>query len=237
MAEWFEDWFGEEYLALYPHRDQADADAAVALIARTIPWRDALKVLDVACGPGRHALALEARGARPVGVDLSLPLLRRARTVTRSPLVRSDMRYLPLRPRTFDLTINLFTSFGYFTTDAEHQSVLDHMIDTVRPGGWFALDFLNAALVRDGLILSSDTSMNGQAVHITRRISADDRFVEKTIQTESGRVFRERVRLFTSRELEVMMQPTLDIVARYGDYSGAPLATDSPRVFLIGRRP
>ena len=48
MAEWFEDWFGEDYLALYPHRDEADAERAVALIERTIPWRSDLKVLDVA---------------------------------------------------------------------------------------------------------------------------------------------------------------------------------------------
>ena len=78
MAEWFEEWFGEEYLQLYPNRDDADAERAVALIRRTLPWRSGWRTLDVGCGAGRHARALEAEGARPFGLDLSARLLRRA---------------------------------------------------------------------------------------------------------------------------------------------------------------
>ena len=43
-----------------------------------------------------------------------------------------------------DLTVNLFTSFGYFERDAEHAAALGEMVATVRPGGWFVIDFLNA---------------------------------------------------------------------------------------------
>ncbi|MEE8477753.1 MAG: class I SAM-dependent methyltransferase [Gemmatimonadales bacterium] len=237
MAEWFEQWFGEEYLALYPHRDQADAEKAVALIERTIPWQPGMRVLDIASGPGRHAVALEARGVSPVGVDLSMALLRKAQEVTGSPLVRADMRHLPVRDESCDLALNLFTSFGYFGTDAEHRAALSGMIATLRHGGWFVLDFLQADLVRRTLVPEDHTILGGQAVHIRRRISDDDRYVVKEIDTGNGRVFEERVRLFSPAELESMLSTGLEIVARFGDYDGGPLTPDSPRAFLIGRRP
>src|SRR5687767_9208056 len=98
MTEWFEEWFGEEYLQLYPHRDDAEAERAVALVLRATGFQRGWRVLDVACGAGRHARAFEAAGARCVGVDLSATLLRIARTVTGASLVRADMRALPIRP-------------------------------------------------------------------------------------------------------------------------------------------
>ena len=62
MSEWFEHWFGEEYLDLYPHRDDRDAERAVALLAANGYVRPGQRVLDLACGAGRHAAALERSG-------------------------------------------------------------------------------------------------------------------------------------------------------------------------------
>ena len=124
MAEWFEEWFGEEYLQLYPHRDDAEAARAVALLVETTGLQPRWRVLDVACGAGRHARAFRAAGARCVGVDLSATLLRIARGVTDAFLVRADMRALPIRPGSMDLTVNLFTSFGYFGREADHATAL-----------------------------------------------------------------------------------------------------------------
>src|SRR5690349_5615022 len=129
--EWFEEWFGEEYLRLYPHRNDAEAERAVSLILGTVSFQPGWQVLDVACGAGRHARAFSSAGARCFGLDLSATLLRMARRITDAPLIRADMRQLPIRPRSMDLTVNLFTSFGYFDQDAEHVAALDQMIATV----------------------------------------------------------------------------------------------------------
>ena len=83
-----------------------------------------------------------------VGLDLSAALLRRAREIPGIHLVRADMRALPIRPGAMDLTVNLFTSFGYFATDGEHALALAEMSGTLREGGWFVIDYLNDEQVR-----------------------------------------------------------------------------------------
>lgn len=236
MAEWFEEWFGEEYLELYPHRDDREAERAVALVRRTLPWCPGWRVLDVGCGAGRHARALAAAGARPVGLDLSRALLARARLTTGSPLVRADMRRIPVRAGAMDLTVNLFTSFGYFASDDEHRDVVAEMVATVRPGGWFVLDFLDADTVRTRLVPEERLELATGAMEITRAVSDDGGYVIKTIAIADGRTFVERVRLFTPQELEEMLVAAgLVVHHRFGDYDGGPLAVGAPRAILMGQ--
>jgi SAM-dependent methyltransferase len=236
MTEWFEEWFGEEYLQLYPHRDAAEAERAVALILERTGFVAGWRVLDVACGAGRHAQALEAAGARCVGLDLSMALLRVARGVTGAPLVRADMRALPVRPGSMDLTVNLFTSFGYFERDEEHTAALHEMVATLRPQGWFVIDFLNPPAVRARLVPRETARLDATAVSVTRSVSADGRYVCKTITTAGGRRFTERVRLFGAGEITAMLAGArVTVRHRFGDYDASPLAGDSPRTILFGQ--
>jgi SAM-dependent methyltransferase len=236
MTEWFEEWFGEEYLQLYPHRDAAEAERAVGLILDRVGFAPGWRVLDVACGAGRHARAFEAAGARCVGLDLSAALLRVARGVTGAPLVRADMRALPIRDGSMDLTVNLFTSFGYFDHDEEHAEALRQMVATLRPGGWFAIDFLNAAAVQARLVARETLRLNSTEVAVTRSVSPDARYVCKTIQAAGGRRFTERVRLFGPEEIARMLAGAgVAVRHRFGDYDASPLGPDSPRTILLGQ--
>ena len=237
MTEWFEQWFGEEYLQLYPHRDLAEAERAVSLILERVGFAPGWRVLDVASGAGRHARAFEAAGARCVGVDLSAALLRVARGVTGAPLVRADMRALPVRPASMDLTVNLFTSFGYFERDAEHAAALGQMVATLRPRGWFVIDFLNAPAVRARLVPRETQRLNGTDVTVERSVSSDGRYVCKTIDSGDGRRFTERVRLFGDEEIEAMLAVAgVTVRDRFGDYDASPLLPHSPRTILIGQQ-
>lgn len=206
------------------------------LLARILPWQAGWRVLDVACGAGRHAAALAAAGARPVGIDLSPALLRHAREAG-VPLVRGDMRHLPFRRDSVDLAVNLFTSFGYFERDDEHAAVLRGIAATIKPGGWFVMDFLNADTVRGTLVPEERQVLGGAPVRVTRELIDGERFVRKTILTADGRRFVERVRLFTPGDLEAMMGAAgLDVQGRYGDYDGGPLRPGAPRALLTARR-
>ena len=236
MTEWFEEWFGEDYLRLYPHRDDADARRAVALIARTVRLQPGWRVLDVACGAGRHAKAFVEAGARCFGLDLSATLLRVARQVTDAPLIRADMRQLPVRPSSMHLTVNLFTSFGYFERDAEHRTALEEMISTVQPGGWFVIDFLNPAVVRRELIPEETVQLQGQAVRVTRSVSPDGRYVCKSIHAREGKHYLERVRLFEPEQITAMLESAgVRVRHRFGNYDGSHLLPDSARTILMGQ--
>lgn len=240
MTEWFEQWFGEEYHVLYPHRDDADAQRAVALIRRVAPWSPGDTVLDLACGAGRHAVELERAGARVVGLDLSPAMLLRAQRRVRAPLVRGDMRTLPFRSGRFGLVVNLFTSFGYFRSDKEHGAVMRQVAEVLAPGGRFVIDFLNADQVRRTLRRDSEQIEEGDAsARVKRRFSEEGLYVVKEIELRAeNRSFQERVRLFTPAELEGLLTASgLEVVGRYGDYDGGPLGVDTPRTSLVARRP
>lgn len=234
---WYKQWFNEDYLELYPHRDEAEAERCVALIRSTLPWRDGWRALDVACGAGRHSRALEAAGAVTFGVDLSDTLLRVARRVTTASLIRADMRALPVRRGVMDLVVNLFTSFGYFADDAEHHAALAEMCGSLRPQGWFVIDYLNASQVRASLVRNERTLLGGVHAEVTRDLEENGTFVVKRIHTEDGRRFRERVRLFGPDELTAMLARCgVEVRYRLGDYDGAPLSGSSPRAVLMGIR-
>lgn len=237
--DWFEDWFGEEYLALYEHRDHHEAREVVRLIAERLGDEPDAPALDLACGAGRHQRMLCERGWWTVGLDLSPSLLRAARAEDRTgPLVRADMRRLPFADASFSVVVNLFTSFGYFRDDAQHFRVLSEVARVTRRGGWFVLDYLHAAQVKATLVPRDEQSVGSTMVEQAREISPDGRFVRKTITIgELGRTFEERVRLFEPRELVAMATAAgFDVDAVLGDYAGGPHDASSPRTILFARR-
>ncbi len=240
MTEWFKHWFGEEYHDLYPHRDDEDARRAVALIRSAVTWKNGDRILDLACGPGRHAAELARGGGRVIGFDLSRAMLRRARahehTRGTAELVRGDMRALPFRAGSFALAVNLFTSFGYFLDDDEHRRVVQQVAATLAPGGHFVLDYLNAEYVRRTLKVIEQTT--SEDVLVTRRIDSANRFVIKEIELRAeGRRFQERVRLYGAEELvELLTDAGLRVTARFGNYDGAAAGPSTPRVILVAAR-
>ncbi|MSR07856.1 MAG: class I SAM-dependent methyltransferase [Gemmatimonadetes bacterium] len=239
MTEWFQRWFGEEYLRLYPHRNDEDARQAVDLLAAHVPLAKR-RVLDLACGPGRHSATLAGRGASVVGYDLSRVLLRRARDlrVPGTRFVRGDIRTLPFRSGAFDVTVNLFTSFGYFDDDAEHSQVLREAARTLAPGGFFVLDYFHAASVRRSLVPREEQQVGLERVVIERRISEDNRFVIKDLRLlNEGRAFEERVRLFGPLDLERLLGDAgFRIHHAFGAYDGRALDDNAPRAIFIAQR-
>src|ERR1017187_406738 len=132
---WWESWFGEEYLELYPHRDLASARREVAFGLEKL-GADPTPLLDLCCGSGRHALRFAERGAVPIGLDYSAPLLELAHARNlQLPLVRGDMRALPFADASFRSIVNFFTSFGYFLAEEDNFLVVAEMERILKSGG------------------------------------------------------------------------------------------------------
>ncbi|MDQ6718756.1 MAG: class I SAM-dependent methyltransferase [Gemmatimonadota bacterium] len=232
---WYEQWFGDDYLALYPHRDGREAARVVALLLRKLAGKNVDRVLDLACGAGRHSRALNTHWWT-TGLDLSQALLSVARSEdSAAPYVRGDMRSLPFRDGSFSLVVNLFTSFGYFSDDDDHLRVITGVAAVTAPDGLFVLDYLNADQVVRHLKPTDETVVNGIAVDIARVISPDGRFVEKRITLrEKKKTFVERVRLFGRAELESLVTSAGFAVREVvGDYQGSPWTGDSERTMLF----
>ena len=134
-------------MRLYSHRTEEEAQEAVDLVQHIARVPKGAKVLDLACGYGRHAMALAEAGYNVHGLDASNYLIERAKEVyahDRATYVVGDMRG-PYPEDGFDAIVNFFTSFGYFDDHEENQKVLNSVKEHLRPGGRFIMDYLNAA--------------------------------------------------------------------------------------------
>ena len=239
LTEWYERWFGNTYLELYPHREELDAAAVVDLVAAHVPL-SGRKVLDLGCGSGRHVAPLRARGASVVGLDLSRQLLDVALVdvTPRLAAVRGDMRFLPFGSEVFDVVVSFFTSFGYFDSDEENENVLRGISKVLRKNGNFVIDYLNPTHVRSNLVRYEETKLGSHHVKIARRISNDDRYVIKEIElVENDRSFMEQVRLYSENDLERMISNVgMTVVEKFGSYDGAKPSANSPRSVLIAEQ-
>ena len=237
-ASWFAKWFGEDYLAVYPHRDASEAARVLELLREKLRGRDIHRVLDLACGAGRHSRALGAVWWT-VGFDLSETLLRVARREAPTiSFVRGDIRVLPFRPGSFSLVVNLFTSFGYFSDDRDHGLVISEVAAVTARAGVFALDYLNAEKVVRDLTPYDERAVKGEVVEQRRSITEGGKFVEKRITLrEKRKSFVERVRLFSRFDLETMLEAGgFEIDEVMGDYSGAAWTPNSDRTILMAVR-
>ena len=237
---WYKEWFGDEYLELYSHRDAQEAEEHVAFVSAHLTRNGPPSaILDLACGAGRHTAALRRHGYRALGTDLSVTLLAHGRDL---PRVAGDMRRLPFRAASFDWVLNFFTSFGYFESERENFHVLEEVVRVLTPGGRFLIDLLSADWTLRHLEPRSVESLHGRRIEIERWYDPARRRLNKRIKIEtphgSRRTFLESVRLYRQEEVTIGLRwAGLEVDALFGDFHGELYSDDSQRLILVGTRP
>jgi len=220
---WFEVAFGELYPVVYSHRDDAAASDEMAFAARMLALAPGERVLDVGCGNGRHLRALAGRGLHAFGLDLSQELLRQVGDGER--VARGDMRALPFEDDAFHACLSLFTSFGYFETDAADARVLTEIARVLRPGGRYLIDYLDAKAVVAGIVPHTERSSGEQRI-LEERTIQDGRVKKRVRITGPSREpveYQESVRLYTAAELEGMLAAAgLSVRGAWGSLDGRP---------------
>ena len=244
-AAWWSTYFDAGYLREYaPLFDEATDRAQVARLLELLALPAGARVLDLACGQGRHARLLAEGGLRVDGVDLSAPLLTiAARAVGDRPLryTRADMRRLPARwSGRFDGVVNLFTSFGFFDDPADDAAVIREVARVLRPGG----RFLWQGGSRDGVLadfVARDTWTTAGGMHVAQDRAFDPvtGFLEiRSTWTRGRRVERRahRIRLYTADRLaDLMRSAGLSVEAVYDGFTDRPLTRRSGEMLLVAR--
>ena len=235
---WYREWFGDEYLELYAHRGRDEATEHVGFLLDALLPERPRRVLDLACGAGRHAENLRTRGVDAVGIDLSLTLLVRGTT---HPRVAGDMRCLPFGAGSFDCVVNFFTSFGYFEDEAENQRVLAEIARVLSRGGRFLIDLLNAAAAIANLEPRGESATESATAELERWYDPAQRRLNKRIRLRQAgappRTFLESVRIYEPEEItRALEEAGLVVTARFGGFGREPYTRDSERLILLGRK-
>lgn len=239
---WYEQWFDtDEYELVYQNRDEGEARQLINLIEEVTEPAPGSSVLDIGCGRGRHSVDFASRGYQVTGLDLSKRSLEAARA--RAAHAGVDVRFVhgdmrdPI-PQAFDRVVNLFTAFGYFESEAEHQRALDAMAGSVDRGGWFVQDFLNADYVVSNLVAADVRTVGEWEIRQSRRVKEGR--IRKRIefrQGETSHSFEESVALLDRDEMEGLHRAAgLEVVKVLGDYDGGPAGPNAPRLILFSRR-
>jgi len=244
MKEWFREWFdSEEYLNVYQHRNEEDAEKILNLILNETRVTDHSFILDAACGAGRHSIFLTARGYNVISFDLSKTLLKVAKKDASEKniklnLICADIRKIYFK-RKFDLILNLFTSFGYFDTDEENFSFAENIFDSMNFDAVYVFDYLNKEFLLNNLVRESVREISDQ--QITERRSFKGERIIKEIEINNGgnkNSFFESVHLydpeFIINQFEKIGFKTGQI---FGDYEGHPFEKAiSPRLIIFFRK-
>ena len=219
---WYKDWFDSKYYhLLYKNRDYNEAALFLDNISNEFKKKNA-RILDIACGKGRHAKYLNSIGFDVTGVDLSFNSIKYAKKYENKKLKfhQHDMRNV-FEENKFDIVTNLFTSFGYFDDTLDNQKAINSMAGNLKKGGLLLIDFMNVKKVIMNLVASEIKVIEDVKFKISREII--NNHIIKTINVEDeNKTFshQEKVHCLTLFDFTLMLEKAkMKIVNVVGDYN------------------
>lgn len=244
-SEWWETFFrgpwGEWQARGFSQKNtRTEADFLVA----SLGLKAGDKVLDVACGTGRHAIELEARGMEVTGIDFNGAILavaeERAREQGVEPLFfKADMRCLSFS-REFDAAYSFWTSFGYFEDESHDYVVLRRVAESLKPGGKFLLDLHTLETMLPVFQPEHVTPLDESGANELResvRIDFENGRAEaEWTFVENGRTrsVHSSLRLYSYRELCVLLREAgFDRIEGFDSRTGKPFALGAKRLGLV----
>ena len=234
---WFSSWFDTPYYhILYKERNYREAQVFMDNLTHYLNLPEKAKVLDLACGKGRHSIYLNQLGFDVIGADLSENSIIEARKQSNETLHFKvhDMR--EAFEEKYDAIFNLFTSFGYFENDDDNLTTLKAIKNSLSDYGFAVIDFMNVNQVINNLVPEEVKTVDGIDFHLKRYV-ADGHIFKEIDFEDKGQKFHytEKVKALTLQDFESMMEEAgiylLDI---FGDYKLKKFhKTESERLILI----
>jgi SAM-dependent methyltransferase len=245
--EWFDDdSFWREF---YPHMFTEPRMAASEELARKVIKLAKPKgkdILDLCCGPGRYAVWLAKKRYRVTGVDRTKFLLTKARANVKKAgvkieFVQKDMRDF-VRPESFDLVLNIFTSFGYFENKNEDMLVLNNIYTSLRPGGTLVIDVMGKErLAKIFLPTVTDVLPDGTIIVQKHKVVKDwTRIYNEWLLIKKGKVrsFKFEHTIYSGQELrELLERAGFMGIKLYGNFKGDKYDNNAVRLIAVAKKP
>ncbi len=241
---WYKDWFNSPYYhLLYQHRDEDEANQFIqTLLIYLKPAKGSL-MLDVACGKGRHSIAMAEMGFDVTGIDLSAESIAAAKLQESNTLhfYQHDMR-LPFWINYYQYAFNFFTSFGYFKTKREHDNTIRTIAQSLQKDGILVIDYLNVHFIEQHVEKIYTTTIEEVTFHITKW--QDDFHFFKQIQITDAEnktpkhLYTEKVAKFSLGDFnEMLAYQGMQIEEVFGDYQLGPYhIKKSPRLIILAKK-
>jgi SAM-dependent methyltransferase len=202
------------------------------------------KVLDLCCGPGRHSLEFARRGFSVTGVDRTKKYLEDARKSAEKEglkvdFVQKDMREFR-KPRTFDLAINLLTSFGFFEDQGDDEKVAKNVLASLKDGGAFVIEMMGKEILARIFRERDWQEVEGAIMLEERKVSKDWNWMEnRWILLKGGQTqeFRFSLRPYSAAELtRLLTECGFAQTEVYGNLAGAPYDHKAKRLVVVARK-
>ncbi len=220
--KWFQNWFNSPYYhILYSQRNDEEAEFFIDNLCDYLKPSTDCRLLDIACGRGRHAIYLNKKGYDVTGIDLSYSSIKYARQFENKHLqfFVHDMRYL-FYINYFDIAFNLFTSFGYFDSQKDHVNALKTFRKSLNKNGLLVLDYFNIEKILRNLTKRETKHIDGIDFYISKHIA--DKKIIKSISFEhrnKNYAFKEEVKSFSLADFKELFKLSgFTIVKYFGDY-------------------
>ena len=234
---WFTSWFDTPYYhILYKDRNYREAQIFMDNLTHYLNLPEKAKVLDLACGKGRHSIYLNQLGFNVIGADLSENSIAEASKNSNETLHFQvhDMR--EVFEDKFDAIFNLFTSFGYFENDEDNLTTLKAIKASLTEYGFAVIDFMNVTQVIDTLVPDETKTVDGIDFHIKRYVKDGHIFKEIDFEDKGQKFhFTEKVKALTLKDFEALMEEAgIFLLDVFGDYKLKKFhKTESERLIMI----
>jgi len=238
---WYVNWFNSPYYhILYKDRNKKEAEFFIDNLISYLKISEGSKLIDIACGKGRHANYLNKLGLDVVGYDLSINNIKSAKKYENKTLkfYVHDMRKV-LKEDYFEYATNLFTSFGYFKNEKDEQITMNAMASNLKNEGILIIDFMNTKKVISNLIKYENKKVNCINFKIERRI-IKKHIIKNIILTDNGKdyIYNEQVRALTLDDFyNLTTIAKLKIIDIFGNYKLDDFnAKTSDRLIIICKK-
>ncbi len=240
--DWFEDqWFWEEYRSvLFPQERLDKTSKQVDRFEELLELQKGDKILDQACGIGRHSLELARRGYEVTGLDLSKSYMKEASdNAGELPVefIRGDMRTF-VREEYYDAVINFWSSFGYFEVDYDNYQVLKNVYNSLKKGGKFLLDVMGKEIL-NRIYTERDWGRLDGGFFLEERFLKDEYLESNWILIKDGEVMEHRFlyKLYSRNELKRLLRRAgFTSVEIYGDLHRSNYGKNSERLIAISTK-